>query len=154
MTHHYLTKWQCDKCGRPVNNKNGWVEWEADFDFAPRNFHIVHNNQPCYFHDASSFRKDCHIQDFLGPEGAYHLHALLQPPRFFVNNFAGGNWQAPDLGEFYELYRRLQVPYYEEARPYFNEAYMNGEMDGANETTISSPGFCKRIYDTYANNID
>lgn len=149
MIHQPLTVWQCDKCRGAVDAQNGWVEWEAGSDFGPRDFHIVHNDRHCYFHDASPFRKDCHIQDFLGAKGAYNLQTLVQPAPFFVDNFAGGNWLAPDLRGFYELYRRLQVPYYEEARPYFREAYRDGEMDGANETTISSPVFCKKIYETY-----
>ncbi|MCG4259429.1 hypothetical protein K6W36_02355 [Acetobacter senegalensis] len=149
MAHMPLTEWRCDKCGGAVDAHNGWVEWESGSVFGPRNFHIVHNSRACSFHDSSPLRKDCHIRDFLGVEGAHNLQALVQPPSFFVDNFAGGKWQQPDLREFYELCRRLQVPYYEEARPYFNVAYSQGEMDGANETTISSPDFCKRIYDIY-----
>lgn len=159
MSHKPLTGWRCDKCGQRVDAQNGWLEWEAGEGKGPRNFRIVHNwvypdKRDCFFHTSSPGRKDNHLHYYLGVEGQQALLTLLYPGDFFTEHFTGGEWDYPNIPEFAEVFRRLHVPFYEEARPYLGEAYSNGEMDGANESTITGSEFCKRIYKEYRDDED
>lgn len=154
IAHNPLSAWRCDKCGETVNAENGWLEWESDIKKGPRNFHIVHNRKECYFHDSSPNRKDNHLHYYLGAYGREDLLSFLYPGDFFVNNFTGGNWSYPDIPQFTEIFRRLHVPFYEEARIYLGQAYSNGDMEGANELTITSASFCKDIFEKYADDSD
>lgn len=47
------------------------------------------------------------------------------------------------------LVRRLQTPYYEEARLYFKRAKMDGLFDGANEIVLYSEQFLRSIINRY-----
>ncbi|WP_157885542.1 hypothetical protein [Acetobacter ascendens] len=154
MSHTPLTAWRCDKCGEAVNAENGWLEWESDEGNGPRNFHIVHNKNECFFHTRSPSRRDHHLHYFLGTKGQQYLLKLLYPGTFFMSHFTRGDWDYPNIPDFAEIFRRLHVPYYEEARIYFETAYSEGEMDGANESTITSSDFCKDIFSKYREKSD
>ena len=63
------------------------------------------------------------------------------------------NYQGPEvknLREWAEIVRRLQLPYYEEARLHMHKARNAGMLKGANETTSFQPQFCKRVVNCYA----
>jgi len=50
---------------------------------------------------------------------------------------------------FTELFRRLHIPYYEEARIYFDEARSDGFFEGHNEFTIYSQPNLINIIEEY-----
>lgn len=54
-----------------------------------------------------------------------------------------------DLREWVELYRRLHIPYYEEAREYWDRADERGYFDGANELWTYLPDNLKRLIEQF-----
>ncbi|WP_054749991.1 hypothetical protein [Ruminiclostridium josui] len=56
-----------------------------------------------------------------------------------------------DIRKWIDFYRRLQLPYYEEARQYWEEAISDGYFDDANEIYIYLPEKLKRMIEHYEN---
>ena len=54
-------------------------------------------------------------------------------------NYSGVNFE--DGCKFTEIFRRLQLPYYEEARRYWEQAKRDEFFDGANEIRIYQSEF-------------
>lgn len=83
------------------------------------------------------------FDDILGPTGLAWLLALLSP-----GPFRGGALnRIVDLDTFVDLVRRLQTPYYEEARTRFPERAVIDDLAGANEVWPHTPAVLKRIAD-------
>lgn len=51
--------------------------------------------------------------------------------------------------EFTELFRRVQLPYYEEARRHWDKAKRDGFFDGSNEMWIYQPDVLKDVVKRY-----
>ncbi len=67
----------------------------------------------------------------------------------FENEYSGP--RITDLREWTILFRRLQVPLYEEARQYFSQARDDSNLGGANEVYFYLPdGGLEEILDRYA----
>lgn len=117
-----LQEWYCDKCGDIVNIDRGWVEWINPLDETVHSFHIVHNDDKCYFHDREYSRSDLPVTNLLGPDGLQWLLSFLDPK-------AEGDSQRfsrSSLASIQDIFRRLHVPHYEEARRYFRDATYDG----------------------------
>ncbi|WP_278353178.1 hypothetical protein [Chryseobacterium gleum] len=70
--------------------------------------------------------------------GVYH------DPKYIVGS------EIENLREFAELQRRLLLPYYEEARQYWNEAINQGYFGEINEISIYMPNFLKRMIEDFS----
>jgi hypothetical protein len=133
-----LTQWACDTCGEAVDSKSGWLEWLDGRDHAagvrrgPRNFHIVHNRSRCFQNDGHDECSDNHLHYFVGPAGLAYLLSIIDP--------AVGDGPPADLAEYLEVFRRLQVPYYEEARPRISE-----EARRESPYTVTTPEYCEQV---------
>ncbi|MCK5472212.1 hypothetical protein KAI54_03425 [Candidatus Gracilibacteria bacterium] len=142
-------QWICDTCGEVINAASeGYVEWineEVDGETQCRDFHIVHqkvfsprkNEHGCYQHGEELGRSDLPLENFMGGIGIAQLLSFIDlgeiidpdnehDPR--INNFR----------EYAEIFRRLHLPFYEEARLYFEMAKKDGFFDGANEIWVYS----------------
>lgn len=124
------TQWVCNKCGSLIRcAQEGFLTWVAydgeNGEQKRGDIHIVHHYTAsplrnvhrlgCYFeiskaHELSNGRQqDDYLASFLGPDGLMQLLALLYDGRLPVN-------------EVLEIIKRLHIPGYEEARPYFIRA--------------------------------
>lgn len=116
--------WICDKCKKPIHAADqGWLEWHDDSAGRACNFKIVHhssysplkNAEGCYFHGNQVTRQDCHLDEFVGPDGLVAILSKLDAG-IHIDPKRKGKGVA-DTREFAELIRRLHVPHYDEARP-------------------------------------
>lgn len=102
-----FTRWRCDECGEAISHpRDGWVEWRQHAGVAC-DFRIVHHvsasprdEQGCYGEDVEG---NMLLEETLGDDGLAWLMGLLA--RAPVNR-----------EQFAELVRRVQLPFYEDAR--------------------------------------
>jgi hypothetical protein len=145
-----LKEWVCDKCGGIVGIEDGWLEWlSGNGGKGPRLFHIVHNQRKCYHHEGAYDRADMHLDAFLGPEGLQNLLSMIDDGDILDPSEAQTP-PMPDRRSFTDTLRRLQIPYYEEARRYFADAGDEGYFSDQNEVSIFLPKTCKSIIERYA----
>ena len=120
-----LKTWYCDICGEKINNVNeGYVIWRSA-NLKNHDFKIVHHMK-C---DDPEFLLSAALVDFVGEDGLQRLLAKLSAGHFIQSSFV----QVDDLNEYVDFIRRVQTPFYEEARRRFNNQNVIEEMDGANE---------------------
>jgi len=135
-----LQQFICDTCEEIIESpKDGYLEW-VHADGKAHSFHIVHHasrspRKPggdCYNHTAAQGRADVALVDFVGTAGLPRLlsfldmGALHDPDRVRL-------MRIKDVREFVELMRRLSLPFYEEARLYWQRAVDDRFFDGVNE---------------------
>ena len=138
-----LNEWVCDVCGGVVDSvANGYVIWKRDENMRDYGFKIVHKIK-C---DDKSFSCSQELAEFTGEAGLNTLLSLLSDGAI-KNNLYG---QPTGVGvksvdEFTDLFRRVQVPYYEEARTKFNDADVLNDFSDANEKYPYKPEVLKRI---------
>jgi hypothetical protein len=134
--------WRCDTCHERIEAvEDGWVEWLAlrgkgDFKSSV-GLKLVHHvsasprkhHGGCQYDQDQEFKArhatlmDGALENFLGPDGLVDLLSMLE----------GGELPR---AEVVEMIQRLHVPGYEEARPFFERALAEGEIE-----TNLPPGF-------------
>lgn len=125
-----LAEWICDECGQRIRSaSDGWLEWIHEpapgGGYRTRSIRIVHHapvsprqpNADCYGLDGEEHESSMHLNYFTpteaGPSGLMHvLESLVGDPR--------DRDTAVHAQELAVILRRLYVPYYEEARLYFD----------------------------------
>ena len=112
-----LEQWCCDSCGRVVEGAwTGCLEWQTTHATGTvSGFRLVHKTRECTYDQAelALARKRgtlIPLDMVMGPAG---LGSLLQK---LSDVMKGDSMRSGDLQAFIELVRRVQVPYYEEAR--------------------------------------
>lgn len=150
-----LKQWICDTCGEIIElPEHGWLEWRQDDNHKAFDFRIVHHvdysphklgGGDCYrFKSLSS-----HLDRYVGEDGLPRLLCLLdEGVHIGPDSACHSDPQVKDIREWMELFRRLQVPHYEEARQYFNEADEESHFDGE-VGTIFRPTELKWIIEKY-----
>lgn len=147
-----LKQWICDTCGEIIEKpEDGYVQFHRNADLVIDDFIIVHhlsaspfkqnNKQGCY-----RFSSDCDLASFLGDNGLVRLHALIDPGPYHSPEYRE---YVADIRKWSELYRRLHLPYYEEARLYWDRAMSDGFFGGANEVFIYLPDNLKAMIEYY-----
>ncbi|MFC0115663.1 hypothetical protein [Kibdelosporangium aridum] len=117
-----LQSWRCDTCRSPIDDATlGIVTWRHDDDGCYLDFRIVHKNMnglQCDPGSENGFIDSLEIVNFLGPAGLGELLSWISTSR------AGGARArgVVDLEAYGDLVRRLQLPFYEEARPFFGQS--------------------------------
>lgn len=149
-----LEEWICDKCGGLIKRKeDGWLEWLDDHDHKAHSFRIVHHDSAsplssCYFHTREIGLSDNHLSYYLGASGLANLLTFLDMGDK-IDPDARHVPRVKDLREFVELFRRLTIPYYEEARLYWASALDDGFFEGANEISIYQPDALQNLIAQY-----
>ncbi len=143
-----LQQFFCDQCGQLIEEpEHGYVEWHIDNS----GWHIVHHAnysplQPeknCY----AGFDKTIALTRFLGPAGMAYIIGFLDVGEHLPD--VEKRIRAADIREFVEFVRRVTLPYYEEARQYWDEAKRGGFFEGANESWPYAPDVLKQVIERY-----
>ena len=143
-----LQQFICDKCRELIKSPtDGWLEWlHSNDDRTTHGFRVVHNGQAspgkqdgkrCQYH-TDLLVGDMHLDHFLGSDGLAALLSMIDRP--FDNQ-----------QEFVEIIRRLHIPYYEEARLYWQKAKQDDFFSGANEYWPYLEANLTRLIETYEN---
>ncbi len=125
-----LKQFICDECGELIKKpKDGWWEYIHDTETElVSGFRIVHYGGPCYYSVPALKRQnkmvgDMHLEHMLDSGAFGHmLHWLeLSETKKIKEHF--------NISEFTEIMRRLYLPYWEEARQYWERAFSDGFHD-------------------------
>lgn len=148
-----LKQWICDTCGEIIQSPDeGYVQFiDENSEGKWSDFVIVHHaqfsprtgNNKCYREGYSDFP----LSEFLGADGLSRLIGLIDPGEFYFKEL-----RVPRTSNFRKwvtLVRRLQTPYYEEARLYFGKAKNDGVFAGPNEVAPYRVDFLRNIIETY-----
>ena len=121
--------WTCDTCKQQISKtEDGWVEWLMNKgEGKGKGLRIVHYKPAspllpegsCQYAERNypdSVLYDLPLEQFLGPDGLMTLLSFLADSKL-------------PKEEILETIKRLHVPGYEEARPYFNIAISEGVFE-------------------------
>ncbi|MFT4565677.1 MAG: hypothetical protein ACI9FN_000630 [Saprospiraceae bacterium] len=89
-----------------------------------------------------------HLKHFIGVAKINNLLSFIDVGPYHEPEYHGPS--VKDLREYTEIIRRLNIPFYEEARLYWNDAISDGFFDGANEGLIYSPDFLETLIKKYS----
>lgn len=159
-----LQEWICEGCGQKIESANeGILEWcnePAKGGNHPKRygFKIVHGDllDPSTGREISCSHYKGHgspphsysaLASFVGDLGLNYLLGLLDPGRHHDPDYSGP--EVKDLREWTELVRRLHVPYYEEARRYWDRALEEGRFESMGEVSIYEAEFLQNIIAEY-----
>lgn len=143
------SQWYCDRCGEIIESaEHGVLIFSAAE--GNRRFFVNHRILHRWGHgpngdNGCALDVDCDLD---------LIHYTKNPGYWLSHLHEGPLLQKDDtpkiaLSEWAELYRRLYIPYYEEARRYFSQAEVDGRLDGMNEWTLVSPDILESIIDEY-----
>lgn len=129
-----LITWFCDSCGELVKPTGGTViaRYTPDEERRPTGFLIVHKNidgRECDPGSRNGYYYNVDLDGLIGQRGMAHLLAHLSAGPLK----GGGGTQIVDMDEFVDLFRRLQVPFYEQARRRFGDKEVVRGYSDANE---------------------
>ena len=159
-----LKQFVCDTCGEVINSpEEGWIEWISKLDLEKHtreihSFNIVHhysfsplikpNNEGCYQHQGKAGRSDNHLNQFISDNYKMaNILRMLDIGPYHNPDFKGTD--ITDLRQYVETVRRLTIPYYEEARLYWDRAEEDGYFDGSNEIWIYGVDNLKYLIEKY-----
>lgn len=129
-----LTRWTCDTCGNSVGVENGYVIWHSK-NHQVWGFRIIHQ-KAC---DDRSHHSSLPLEDFLGQPGLIRLTSFLDVGEFHAPDLAdrsADDIRVRDMADFVVFFRRVQIPFYEEARGRFQDSYFQQEVDGMSEIRV------------------
>lgn len=125
-----LKEWICDVCGDIVTVEDGYIIWRHTEDLMSEfDFKIIHQGKCDIQHYPSSGA----LKDFLGTDGLIKLTSFLSHGPIIYNNGMLAQPKIKDIGHFIDFLRRVQVPYYEEARIRFKNRELLNDLSDANE---------------------
>lgn len=139
-----LQHWYCDVCdGKIEDVESGYVIWRST-GLGYRGFKIVHQSK-C---DSDSYPASAALKNFIGSSGLNYLMSFLSPGPLMTRN-RGGTPSVTDFDEFSDFVRRVQIPYYEEARRFFGIEEVINHFCDANEVYPYTPDVLKSIIEQY-----
>ncbi|MCQ5129121.1 hypothetical protein NE562_05570 [Butyricicoccus faecihominis] len=147
-------QWTCDVCGKIIDNsEDAYVVWGTDESDKIDKMRIVHKN---YRHedgtltgcdlDQKTFNRSLPISAFLGGAGIAQLLSLIDPGEMHTSECRDN---IADMRMFVEMFRRFQIPYYEEARLCLPKAFAQGFLCGTNEVATYVPDTLKAVIERY-----
>lgn len=159
-----LKQFICDECGGVISKpEDGYVEWISKFDdekgeFISSGFRIVHhftksplknnNSEGCYKYGNKKNRSDSHLDYFM--EDVNNTLASFLDTGFINNPSRENRNSIVDFPEFVDFSRRLTVPYYDEARKYFNDIYNDADHCGFSSESIFREEKLKSIIEQFS----
>ena len=160
-----LQEWICDTCGQLIRSpEEGWVEWLRDDEMRVGDFRICHQNafSPLRKGDGISpgcqqYAYDPNVQDlpmdsFVGPQGIVQMLSFVDIGESLDAAYRGP--RVRDFRNWAETFRRLFLPNYEEARPYFDAAYREGFFGDTNEIFLYLPENLRDMIEHYTSTED
>lgn len=151
-----LKQWVCDECRELIRKpEEGYVEWLTDENDIRYGFRIVHHapvssrhpDGNCYRYTGKCGSCDSSLEQFLGAGGIVKMLSFINLGS--LHDDFNTEPKIKSSGEWVEFFKRLQVPYYEEARLYWHEAKEDGFFDGANEIKSYLPETLKELIESY-----
>jgi hypothetical protein len=140
-----LTTWICDTCGEEMTDPNtSLMTWTEDDQGRAVEFLLVHKNidgRTCDPGARSGFVSNLELSAGLGEDGAAYLLSLLSVGPLKGN----GSCKVANMSGWVDLFRRLQTPWYEEARPHFDDEKTRHWLDDANEVLPYMPEVLEKI---------
>ena len=139
-----LQEFVCDVCDRVIDSPQKGMLNANSKNSQIHDWQIVHH-KTC---DDMNRNWSMHLDHLVGIDNVgemiNHIHPgpVTDPTGKAEVDFA-------DNVKFAEVMRRLYVPYYEEARRYFDQAVSDGILDG-NSSGIVSPKILKNIIERYS----
>ena len=143
-----LSVWYCDTCDEPIRDTaTGNVVWRSDDNWEMRDFRVVHKNladeRPRRCDPNGDWEYSFELSYVLGVEGQVVLTAMLSAGPLKGRKRQVGH--VADLDEFVDLYRRMHLPYYEQARRHFDDGGVREWLTGASEDAPYMPDMLERI---------
>lgn len=126
-----LEQWICDTCGQVIESPaDGYLEIARDENGLISDMCIVHQRSTspignCYRDYIGSLP----LTEVTGQDGLAYMLSLIDPGE----NFCEYRPRISNMRKVIDIFRRLHLPYYEEARLYWAEAQSENYWDGANE---------------------
>lgn len=101
--------------------------------------------------DQKNYPRSLPLASFLGDEGKVRFLSLVDPGPNFIKYYKKS---IADIRLFLEVFRRLQLPYYEEARLYWNKARDAGFFADIDKVSLYLPKTLKYIVDNFSGGKD
>lgn len=133
-----VNEWICDTCAECVDVAGGAVAWKEQGGKVVE-YRIYHNKHEC---DPKSqgFRAWHHMKEFVGVNGVAYMTALLSN-----GPIMGGGPTPVDQDAWVDVFRRIHIPYYEEARLHFSDDDVREYFSDSNEVYPYTQRGLKRI---------
>ncbi len=145
-----LTVWYCDICGEPLTADEGYVIWKRDQNGKAYDFKIVHHVK-CDPGSRNGYVGSLPLRDFLGDFGRALLLSFLSPGPLIIRNSSTSEYVGiKNFNEFFDLFHRVQTPYYEEARRYFNCPELLEYYADWNEVAPYTPENLKQMIEIFS----
>lgn len=140
-----LEQWICDHCGEVIeSSREAYVIWhpeDQDGRLVRSDFRIIHQGR-C---DDENLISSAPIRDFLGVDGIAYLTSFLTlGPALGASSDRGVN-----NDQFADFFRRVQVPYYEEARRKFQDPEVKHYLQGSSEVATYLQEDLKKIAEEF-----
>ena len=155
-----LEQFFCDSCGEIIlTPEEGWVEWIGntfDAKYLTYGYRIVHHasasprkeeGMDCYNYTKQIGVNDRNLKSFMGDNILIALYNFLDKGSHKRQNYLGPDVE--DMREFVDFMRRLTIPYYEEARLYWDMGIKDGYFTKQNAFVIFSPEFLQSLIEEY-----
>ncbi|MDD4456999.1 MAG: hypothetical protein PHC98_05350 [Syntrophotalea acetylenica] len=140
-----LQQWYCDVCGEIIEKpSDGYVIWKRGADLKSSDFKIIHQGK-C---DLNSHIASSALSDFLGQDGMAYLTSFLSHGPVRVRLSGPSSCEIKDMDEFTDFFRRLQLPYYEEARRRFSAPKVLERLSDWNEIAPYFPDEMKKTIES------
>jgi hypothetical protein len=147
MTDPAPSSWYCDACGELINDPDlGLVLSKIDRETGRHAFRVVHKSIKPHTCDPGpgEYDESVEISAYLGPDGVASLLAELSGGPLAPSLPAG--LRVADLDGFVDVFRRMQTPYYEEARRRFKDPSVRHALAGMGPI-IYTAAYLRRIAD-------
>lgn len=142
-----LTTWYCDVCGDPIDDiERAYVIWKATDDGEAHDFRIIHQKQ-C---DRQGFPASMPLKAFLGEAGLAYVLSMLSVGPLKAELDEIPRVRIVNMHEFVDFVRRVQTPFYEEARRHFGEETVLGQYSDATEVFPYLPEQLRRIAEEHS----
>lgn len=141
-----FTKWYCDVCGGKIEDASqGYVIWKSTDNLKYHGFKIIHKAK-C---DLKDYPASAALKDFLGNKGLAYLLSKLSIGPIKEALGHGSHCQVTKTDEFVDFVRRVQTPFYEEARRNFENRDLIEDYSDSNEVSPYFPDNLEKIIKSY-----
>ncbi|OBH55021.1 hypothetical protein A5687_03340 [Mycobacterium mantenii] len=141
-----LTAWKCDQCQEDITDPGiALVTYRRDDQRRAYDFRLVHKNidgRRCDPDNDDGFIDSIELSQLLGADGLTDLLSLLSAGPYSDDR---GVVRVLDFDGYTDLVRRVQIPFYEEARRYWRTQYTRELLGGANHTYPYLPDTLEQI---------